>query len=196
MAYTKYTLADCKQSLADKHDSGTLPTDSATLSYWVRLINQGVKYCADNLRLEKSTQLTTVSGTIALPTDFLVINDVRNSSDIPLEQVSKSDVQSKVGLTYWITGNHTDGFYLNTPSDETYTIFYSYHVPKMTVDADICIIPDIEAPVLYAYSKLRKAETDPLGDADSSMGEAEMLLKEMQDQLQINDKPLGFTIID
>lgn len=194
MAYTKSTLADCKQSLADKHDSGVLPTDATTLAYWTRLINQGVKYCADQLRLEKSVSLTTASGTIALPTDFLVINDVRNSGDIPLDEVSKSDLQAQVGLVYWITGNHADGFYLNTPSDETYTVFYSFHVAKMTIDADICIISDIEAPVLYAYSKLRKAETDPLGDADSSMGEAEMLLREMQDQLQINDRPLGFEI--
>ena len=76
MAYTKKTLADLLQGIADRHDSGVLPTSSADLSFWTRLLNKGQAYCADRLRLEKNTSLTTVSGTIALPDDFLVINRV------------------------------------------------------------------------------------------------------------------------
>lgn len=193
MPYAKKTLADLKQSLADKHDSGTLPTDSATLTYWTRLLNEGQAYCADILRLSKSTSLTTSSGTVALPDDFLLINKVVNSDYSELSQISFEDSSGVEDLVYWIKGDHTSGFSLNTPDDATYTVFYAYRPSPMSGATDVCIIPDPEAVVLYAYSKLRKAETDPLGDADSSMGEARKRLDELVSQYQMNEQPLGFT---
>lgn len=195
MAYTKKTYLDLKQSLADRHDSGVLPTASATLSFWGRLLNRGMVYCSDKLRLAKETTLTTVSGTIALPDDFLVMNKVFKG-DVQLSMISADDNEFKVGLVYWITGNHTDGFALNTTEDETYTVEYSFKPSEMTADADICIIPDPEAVVAYAYAMLRKSETDPIGDADAALAECDTRLAEIQDAYSINTAFTGFTTQD
>lgn len=194
MAYTKKTLSDLKVSLSDKHDSGTLPTDAATLAYWTRLLNEGMAYCADILRLSKSTSLTTSSGTIALPDDFILVDKVVNASNVELSEINQSDSDGAGGTVFWITGNHSSGFYLNTPTDETYTVYYTYRPAEMSSNSDVCIIPDPEAVVLYAYSKLRMAETDPLGDADKSMGEANRRISELADQMQLNSEPLGFAV--
>lgn len=192
MAYAKITLADLKQSLADRHDSGVLPTSSAILNFWTRLFNRGIAYCADRLRLTTSTSLTTSSGTIALPTDFMMIDSVIDQYDNPLVQVSKDDIPNQVGYTFWITGDHTNGFYLNTPSDETYTVTYVFKTSPLSSDSDICIIPDPEAVVAYAYGMLRKSETDPIEDADKSLAECDSRLKELQSSNSINDNVTGF----
>ena len=175
--YTKKTLLDLKQSLADKHDSGILPTSSATLSFWTRLFNAGQDYCASKLRPIKSVSLTTVSGTVALPDDFLFPIRVKDSDNVELPILNRED-QDSVGTSapascYWIDGNHFDGFTFNTSTDETYTMYYAYKVSEMSSNTDVCIIQDPEAVVFYAYSKLRKSETDPLEDADAAMGECE-----------------------
>lgn len=195
MAYAKKTLADLKQSLADKHDSGTLPTDSATLTYWTRLINEGQAYCAGKLRFVKSSSLTTSSHTASLPTDFEMVHKLLNSSGIPLTQISEQEsVNVTDGLIYWITGDHASGFTINTGSDGTYTLYYTYHPSPLSSDSDTCIIPDPEAVSLYAYAKLRMAETDPLGDADKSMNEARQRITEMSDKLSENESDIGFYI--
>jgi hypothetical protein len=191
MPYAKKTLADLKQSLADRHDSGTLPTASATLALWVRLLNRGVNYCADKLRLEKSTALTTASGTIALPDDFLVVNRVFNSDNNEYYMVDSHDKTLHTGSVYWITGNHFDGFYLNAPSDLILTVYYSFKPVEMSADADECIIPDPEAVVAYAYSFLRRSETDPIGDAQQALEECDNRLAEMQDAYGINQNFTG-----
>jgi hypothetical protein len=193
--YTKKTFLDCKQSLADRHDSGILPTSSATLSFWGRLLNRGVVYCADRLRLAKPVSLTTVSGTIALPNDFLVINKVFKG-EVPLAQIAQDDNEFKNGLVYWISGNHFDGFFLNTTEDETYTVEYSFKPSEMTADGDICIIPDPEAVVAYAYAMLRKSETDPIGDADATLAECDTRLAEIIDAQDLNNAFTGFTTQD
>lgn len=193
--YTKKTLADLKQSLADRHDSGVLPTVAATLAFWTRLLNRGVNYCADKMRMAKDATLTTSSGTIALPDDFLVVNSV-NKSDTPLSQVDATDLQSQTAETFWITGNHFDGFYLNTGEDETYTVNYSFKPAEMTTDSDICIIPDPEAVVAYAYAMLRKSETDPINDADKALGECDTRIVEMIDADSINNNFQGFNILN
>lgn len=194
MAYALKTMTDLRQSLADKHDSGVLPTDATTLAYWLRLLNAGQSYCSDKLRLVKSTSLTTVSGTIALPIDFIIVNKVVNESGVEIKQISKDSSVNASGLVYWIKGNQTDGFTLNMPTanDGAYTVWYSYRPAEMSATTDVCVIPDPEAVVYYAYSKLRMAETDPLGDADKSMGECDRRLDEILDQDQLNDQPLGF----
>lgn len=194
MPYTKKTLADLKQSLADRHDSGTLPTDSATLTLWTRLFNRGQAYCADKLKIITSTSLTTVSGTIALPDNFIAIDSVVDANGDKLFRIDQTQSVEASGNCFWITGNHDTGFYLNTPNDETYTVYYSYRPAEMSSDSDECIIPDPEAVVAYAYSFLRKSETDPIGDADKALEECDIRIVEMQGVKNINDNFEGFTL--
>lgn len=194
MPYVKKTLTDLLQSLADRHEAnGVVPTSSATTAYWTRLLNKGVNYCADKLRLTKSTSLTTVSGVIALPDDFLVRDSVF-LDDYQFTQVDPQDEAQHVGLTYWITGNQTDGFVLNTTEDDTYTVNYSFKPVELSSGTDKCVIPDPEAPVAYAYSMIRKAESDPFEDADKSMQEVDIRLKEIQSQFAVNSNSVGFNI--
>lgn len=191
--YTNLTLADCLQSLADRHDNGVLPTSSVTLSFYTRLLNRGVLYCADRLRLTKTTSLTTTSGTVALPDDFITRDSVfLNDTEYTL--VDPTDTTQQVGTVYWITGNQTDGFDFNVPEDDTYTVSYVFRPAKMTTNADICIIPDIEAVVAYAYARLRKGESDPFEDAAESLQECDARLKEIQSVNSINNDAIGFTI--
>lgn len=195
MAYAKKTLADLKQSIADKHDSGTLPTDSATLTYWTRLINEGQAYCAGKLRFVKSTSLTTTSNTAALPTDFEMAHKAITSGGVSLYQLSEQEsVEAGSGLVFWISGDHASGFTFNAGTNGTYTFYYTYHPSPLSSDSDTCIIPDPEAVALYAYAKLRMAETDPLGDADRSMNEANRRIAEMSDKLSENEGDIGFYI--
>lgn len=192
MPFSKKTLTDLLQSLADRHESnGTVPASSATIAFWTRLLNKGVAYCADKLRLTKSTSLTTVSGVIALPDDFLVRDSVFKG-DIELTQVDANP--ANVGLCYWITGNQTDGFVLNTTEDETYTVNYAFKPADLVNGTDKCIIPDPEAVVAYAYSKIRKAESDPFEDADEAMTEVDIRIKEMISQFAVNTNSVSFTI--
>lgn len=193
MPYTQSTLSTLKQSLADRHDSGVLPTSSVTLTFWTRLLNRGIEYCTDRLRLEKNASLTTSSGTIALPDDFLTVNRVVDSGDQDLYMVDADDIPSHISRAYWITGNQTDGFYLNTVNDETYTVYYAFKPSPLSSDSDVCIIPDPEAPVAMAYSLLRKSETDPIEDADAAMQECDSRLNELISAKNINDNFTGFT---
>ena len=192
MTYAKATLATLKQSLADRHDGGVLPTSSAILTFWTRLINRGVEYCADRLRLEKSKDYTTSGGTVALDSDFLIVNNVYKG-DVLMYQVDKDRKEDQISGTYWITGNQTDGFYLNTPADADYTVYYSFKPSPLVNDSDVCIIPDPEAVVAYAYGMLRKSETDPIEDADSALQECDSRLLELQSANTINNNFTGFT---
>ena len=192
MAYKQATLLDLQQNLADKHDSGVLPTDAATLAYWTRLLNNAQEYIADRIRLIKSTDLTTVSGTIALPDNFLTIDKVYYENKL-LSKFDKIDSEGAIGLVYWITGDHT-GYSLNTPDDATYTVYYTFRVDPMVNTTDECIIPDPMAVAVYAYAKLRQAETDPLEDANQSLGEAEARIRDMISQKITNEGDLSFTL--
>lgn len=194
MTYAKSTLATLQQSLADRHDAGVLPTSSATLAFWTRLLNRGIEYCADRLRLEKSTSLTTSSGSVALPTDFLLVKRVFTDDETELYQIDPDDVATQDnGLAYWITGNHTDGFTFNVADDDTYTVYYAFKPSPLSSSSDICVIPDPEAVVSYAYGMLRKSETDPLEDAEASLRECDSRLMEIQSAQNLNNNFTGFT---
>lgn len=195
MAYAKKTLANLQQSLADKISAGVIPTSSVKTAYWNRMLNEGQSYCADILRLSKSTSLTTVSGTIAMPTDFLLVDDVVTSSGMKLVQISKEDSENTGDGVFWITGNHFDGWSLNTNKDETYTVWYVFKPAEMTVTTDLCTIPDPVAVVCYAYSKLRMAQTDPLEDADKEMGECHRRLDEIISSNVVNEGGQSFKIM-
>jgi hypothetical protein len=194
MAYVKKTLADLKQSLADRHDGGTLPTDSATLTFWTRLLNKGVAYCTDRLRLLKEATVTVSSGSGSLPDDFIVMNKVYDADENEYYMVDPDNVSSRISSAYWITGNHQDGFTLKTDDDDTFTIEYAFRPAEMTSDSDECIIPDPEAVVAYAYAYLRKSETDPLEDAESALRECDSRLAEVQDAYGLNNNLYGFSL--
>lgn len=195
MAYAKLTLSDCIQSLADRHDNGTVPTASAVLTKYTRLLNRGVAYCSDRLRMSKNTSLTTSSGTVALPDDFIVVNEVHDSSGNTLSMVDPEDTSAQYGFVYWVTGNQTDGFSLNTLADDTYSVDYSFRPSPMSSNSDVCIIPDIEAVVAYSYAMLRKSESDPFEDSELSLQECDYRLKEMQSAYAQNTDALTFTWI-
>lgn len=197
MAYTKPTLADLQQSLADKIAAGVVAASSTTLAYWTRMLNDGQKYCADRLKLTKSASKTTTGatsttgGSVAVGDDFISVDKVVDSDGIELTQVSPEDAAQHIssgGSVFWITGNQTDDYYLNTPSNATYTIWYVYHIAKMVNTTDECIIPDPVAVVCYAYSKLRMAQTDPLEDADKEMAECNRRMDSIVSSRVINDE--------
>lgn len=198
MAYTVKTLANCLQSLADRHDAGVLPTSSSITTYWTRLLNNAQNYCADRLRLVKSTSLTTVSGVIAFPDDFMVIQNVVDADDRSWSLIASDESENAAGTVYWITGNQVDGFTLNIPSgtDYTFTVYYAFRPAEMVSNSDECIIPDIEAVVARAYAMLRMAETDPLEDADKSFGECDRRLSEIEMQKSSNEGGVAFTLQD
>ena len=193
MTYVVKTLGDCKQSLADRMTNGIVPTDAATLTYWTRLLNNGVLYCADKIRINNSTPLTTVNGTIALPADFIVIGGVFDSDNNEQTRVDSADLPNHIGPVFWITGDQFNGFFLNTPNDATWTVEYAYRPTPMVTDADKCVIPDIEAPVAFAYGMKRKSESDPFQDADKAIQECDSRLKEMQSQYAVNNDSIGFS---
>lgn len=196
MPYALKTLGDCLQSLADRHDAGTLPTSSSTISYWTRLINKAQNYCADRLRLLKTTTLTTVSGVIDFPDDFMVISNVVDSDNRSWSLIPSDESENAFGTVYWITGNQVDGFTLNIPSgtDYAFTVYYSFRPAEMSANADVCVITDIEAVVSRAYGMLRMAETDPLEDADKSFGECDRRLSEIEMQKNSNEGGMSFTL--
>jgi hypothetical protein len=191
--YTKLTLTDCFQSLSDRLTNGVVPADSATLTLWTRLLNRGVLFCADKLRINKQTTLTTVGGTIALPADFILINDVFDSGNSAQKQVDPGDLANHTGPVYWISGDQFNGFYLNTPADSTWTVEYAYRPTPMVTGTDVCIVPDIEIPVSFAYSLKRKASSDPFEDADSAMQECLARIKELQSATSINNDSISFS---
>lgn len=188
MAYAKPTLADLKQSLADRKEGGELPTDSATLSLWTRTLNRGINYCIERLRITTSTDLTTSSGTIALPDDFVLVEKVVDSGGNALAQISFTDAVGQAGAVYWITGDFDSGFYLNTPSDATYTVFYVQRPAPLVNNTDTSTFPDEEAIVAYAYGMLRKAESDPFEDAGYALAECDNRLREIQSQYGLNEQ--------
>jgi hypothetical protein len=193
--YALKTLSSLKQSLADRHDNGTVPTNSTILAKYVRLLNRGVEYCTDRMRLSKPVSVTIASGVGDLPDDFIICNSVFDSGDNEYGMVDPEDTAFHTGYVFWITGNQTDGFVLHVPTDGVYTVNYSFRPTWMSADADICVVPDIEAPVAYAYAYLRKGESDPFEDADRALQECDSRVKEMNSQYSINTNSIGFDII-
>lgn len=182
MAFTKADLADLKQSLADRHDSGVLPTDSTTLAYWIRILNRGKDYCVDKLQISPSAaSVTTTSGTATLSDVFIFPSAVFTSGNVEVPQIKEEESEGRSDLCYWIAGDWKAGFTFNVPSgyDDTYSVHRAAKYEDMSADADICPVSDPEAVVAYAYSMLRKAETDPLDDADAAMAECERRIDEM-----------------
>jgi hypothetical protein len=185
--YSAPTLAELKQSLADRKTGGILPNDAATLSLWIRFFNRGSKYCIERLGIQKSVSLVVSSGVASLPADFVVAEQAVGSNNIPLGLISAQDSDGVAGSYFWITGNMTDGFVFNTPTDGTYTLYYTYRPYKMADDADVCPFPDEEAVVAYAYSMLRRSESDPFEDASLTLAEVDNRLNEIQGQFNLND---------
>lgn len=192
--YALKTLSDLKQSLADRHDNGTVPTNSTILAKYVRLLNRGVEYCADKLRITRPVTLTVASGVADLPDDFITIKSLFDSDNNEYVRVDPTDTNLQTGYAYWITGNQTSGFVLNSENDGTFTANISYRPTWMSSDSDVCLIPDIEAPVSYAYAMLRKSESDPFEDSEGSLQECDARIAEMMSSYNINTDVLHFEI--
>lgn len=195
MAYAKKTLAGLRQSLADRHNNGTVPTSSTVLALWDRILNRGKDYCARKLALNSPTTLTTSSGTVVCPTAFLMVKEVYNSDEEKITRINETESTGAEGNVYWISGNHQSGFYFNVPSDndDTYTVHQAVHFEDMVNTTDICIIPDEEAVVAYAYSFLRRSEADPFEDADLSLQECDSRLAEVISVQNSNENNLELT---
>lgn len=193
MTFVPHTLADLKVSLSDRHDNGVVPTSSVVLAKYVRLLNRGVNYCADKLKLTAKTTLTVASGVADLPDDFSLVRSVFVDT-LEYLKVDPEDEAKHIGAVYWITGNQVAGFVFNTPEDGDYVVNYAFKPSPMAVDADICIISDIEAPVAYAYAMLRKGESDPFEDADASLEEVDARIVEMSSTLDNNEGDIGLTL--
>lgn len=190
------TLGDLYQYIADKHDSGKLPTDSATLSFWKRLLNDGQRFCADRLGIEKQTNITTAAEVATLPTDFLsVVSLVRPGSGEALQRINVSQSQNATADFYWITGDIVNGYTLHVPSDETFVLTYVYSPAEMSATSDVCVIEDPLAVACYAYAKLRQSETDPIQDAQAHLNEATARLNEVIHRRVDNSGGYGFTIL-
>jgi len=193
MAFSKTTFNDLKLSLAYRYGETAIPSSGdSNRNFW---LNKAVQYMANKIGLVKKTSLTVSSGSVSLPDDFVSPVKLKDSDDSVFTQVDQEDYDSDVGNTYTIEGNQTDGWTLYASSDGTYTLFYKYRPEDMSSDSDVCVIPDGEAVVAYAYGMLRKSETDPLGDAGSALQEAESRLAKMIRDYQETDKRLTFTFL-
>jgi hypothetical protein len=179
MAYAKSTFLDAQTSLAYRYGETVVPTtNNANRLHW---INKGVEYLSQFLYKKKGT-VTVASGIANLPTDFRFIYEgvIYDADKNQYIQINEDDsLKYEDGYLFWISGNPTDGYVLNTYADATFDFFYTFYPSPMTLSTDVCIIPDIEAVSAYAYAYLRKSQTDPLGDADKNLQEAENRLKEM-----------------
>lgn len=117
-----------------------------------------------------------------------------DSNDLTWTLVTKEKADTAVAGQYWITGDQDNRFSLNTTTDQTFTVFYTYRPGDMSADADECVIPDSEAVVARAYGMLRMAEFDPAEDADKAIFECDRRLDEIISQRNINDGEQGFTL--
>jgi hypothetical protein len=75
-----------------------------------------------------------------------------------------------------------------------YVVNYTFKPSSLVNNTDICIIPDIEAPVAYAYAMLRKGESDPFEDAETSLDEVDARIVEMSSTVDNNSGDIGFTL--
>lgn len=189
-----YTLSDLIQFLSDKHASGVVPTESQTVSFWTRLLNEGQEYCANRLQIEKESDITTSSYEASLPSDFLtIVSLVKGGEQLKLINPTQSGI-APAGY-FWITGNDVDGRTLHTPSDDTFKLHYVMKATPLVNNTDVCIIPDPYAVVCYAYAKLRQSETDPIGDAGFHLAECERRLQTIIHERVLNSGGYGFTIL-
>lgn len=187
------TLLNLQQSLADRHDSGKLPTDSTKLALWTRHFNRGKNYCAKQLSLQKTASVVVASGTGTLPTDFYAGTDDVYLDGVQFVQDDAENIHS--GNVFWIDGSETGGYTFNSLTDGTYDVTYLYLPADMVNTSDICPIPDGEAVVAYAYAMIRKSETDPIGDVKDTLQEVDSRITDMSVLLNKNGAPLGFTIV-
>ena len=192
--FTKNTFSDCKTSLAYRYGETSAPSSGdANRNWW---INRAVQYIAPRLNLRKSVTLTVSGGVTDLPDDFIQVYDeysvTKDGAVVGIIASDQADLFS--GSVFWITGNQKDGYVFNAKEDGDYTVWYTFRPENMVANDDVCIIPDIEAVVSYAYGMLRKSETDPLGDASASLDETERRIAQMNSDHKNNQAPLQMRI--
>ncbi len=110
--------------------------------------------------------LTLSSGVASLPADFnpiwglydaRIVGDSTSDDNIftPLN-IKDRDSYDSASYTYWLTYDTTTNRYIfNTKTQSgTVTIFYYFYPDDLSLDADVCIIPDWEAVAYLAASKM------------------------------------------
>lgn len=200
MAYSKPTFGQILLSLSYRYGENAVPSAGIdNRKYWV---NRGIEFCAEQLDLKKSVAVTVASGVADLSVssagvapDFKSIIELRDSGGNKYTIVSQEEYQAMSGACCSITGNHADGFTLNVKNDGDYTLWYRFYTDPLVNDADECIIPDPEAVAAYAYSSLRKSETDPLEDAEKNMDECLERIADMADNINRNEGDLSFRVL-
>ena len=201
MAYAKHTLGDILLSLSYRYGESAIPsTGIDNRKYW---INRGVEFCVDQLKMKKTASVTVVDGTANLSVttanpapDFKSVFQLRDSSGNEYLLVTEEEYESTDNPTtarvFCISGSHKDGYVLKAKNDDTYTLWYRFHISPMTATTDECVVPDPEAVVAYAYSQLRMSETDPLEDAEKNMDECRERIAAMAEDLNKNEGDLRF----
>ncbi len=191
-AYAKQTFQNLQLSLAYRYGESAIPSSgTANRNFW---LNRGQDYCVDRIGMKKQASITVSSGTASLPTDFKFPISLLDSDNVIYSQINEEQYSyySSSHTVFTITGNHSSGFTLKASNDGTFTLTYYFHPSPMSSNSDVCIVPDGEAVVAYAYGMLRKSETDPLGDAGPSLSEAEERIKQMQINQSGNEEQLRF----
>jgi len=113
----------------------------------------------------KTADLTLASGTADLPADFnpkwglidarITSSGQLNDSQFTQVSIYDRDNYSADEYVYWLTVDVTSNkTVFNTITDSgTVTIYYNFIPADMSVAADVCVVPDIEAVSYLAASK-------------------------------------------
>lgn len=197
MAYSKHTFNDILLSISYRYgETGVPSTGIDNRKYWA---NRGVEYIQDQLQLKKGVSVTVSSGSVVLNSttadpayDFKSFDQLLDSSGLPYTIVDKDEYEALTGRVCCITGTHDTGYTLYAKADGTYTLYYQFYISPMVNTTDICPIPDPEAVAAYAYSQLRKAQADPLEDAEKNMEECDNRIKMMAEDISRNEGDLTF----
>jgi len=113
----------------------------------------------------KTADLTLAAGVANLPADFnpnwhlhdarIVVTSTNNDYVFTEIDPTNRDKYGTSDYVYWITYDTTTGNYVfnSTIQTGTVTIYYYFKPATMTLDADVCIVPDGEAVAYGAAAK-------------------------------------------
>lgn len=200
MAYAKQTFNDLMTSLSYRYGESSAPTTGVdNRKYWV---NRGIEFCMDRLQFSKVATVTVASGVCSLSVstadaapDFKSFDKLLNSSGYEIKKVSQEDFTASGEDVCCVTGDHLNGYILKAKTDGTYSLYYQFYISPLVATTDICIIPDPEAVVAYAYAQIRMSETDPLQDAQINMDECFDRIGRMNEDIVRNEGQLTFKVL-
>lgn len=128
-----------------------------------RNIRDGVKGVLNKYKFSWNKTTATISlvaGVATLPTDYNPVHnldDARIDDDNVFTKIEPSDRSNYTedSLVYWITFDKTTNTYIFNSLTQTgnIDIIYWFIPDAMTADADVCVIPDIDAIGYEAASR-------------------------------------------